>query len=214
MRYQYFFKMLIFKNNIYNRKEKGLTRHSPTSDSEYDELFDPHHLLAVVLEEESCVLDFLGRQPLKYWPEDSKKFYPHVGKIGGRAIFQSLIIILQEGLDDPTNWHKMNTYHFCFIYDVLIRFGFNYNHDNVDERINLLPEIKGKALQVDSFIKDYFFNTVFLLDEDKYNSLSREEKLKLGYNCPCQFAVINALAPTKKEMELESSPSYPYSIYV
>ena len=52
------------------------------------------------------------------------------------------------------------------------------------------------------------------MSEDKYNALTREEKLEMNYDCPCQFAVINALAPTKKEMELQSSQSYPYSIYV
>jgi hypothetical protein len=36
----------------------------------------------------------------------------------------------------------------------------------------------------------------------------------MGYDCPCQFAVINGLAPTKKEMELQIFQGYPYSIYV
>ena len=78
----------------------------------------------------------------------------------------------------------------------------------------MLPEIKGKSLQIKSFLKDYFFNTVFLMDKEQYNSLSREEKIEMGYGSPSQFAVINGLAPTKNEMELQSSQSYPYSIYV
>ena len=183
----------------------GLTRHSSSPDIEYDELFNPHHLLAIALDEEKNLLDFLERQSLEYWPEDSKKFYPHAHKIGSRSVFRSLQSILNEGLDNSTNWYKMNTYHFCFLYDVLVRFAFNYNHDSLKERLNSLPEIKGKLLQIESFLKDYFFNTVFLMHEDKYNSLTREEKLELGYDCPCQFAVINALAPTKKEMELQLS---------
>ena len=206
--------MLTFSSNIYDRQEMGLTRHSSTPDIEYDELFNPLHFLAVALDEEHDVLNFLERQPLEYWPEDSKKFYPHAYKIGSRSIFSSLRRILKDGLDDRTIWYKMNTYHFCFLYDVLIRFAFNYNHDSIKERLNSLPEIKGKPLQIQSFLKDYFFNTVFLIDADKYNSLTREEKLEIGYDCPCQFAVINSLAPTKKEMELQSSRSYPYSIYV
>ena len=40
----------------------GLTRHSPTPDIEYDELFNPLHLLEVVLDEENDVLEFLERQ--------------------------------------------------------------------------------------------------------------------------------------------------------
>ena len=206
--------MLVFKNNIYDRHEMGITRYSSTPDIEYDELFNPLNLLTVALEEEKGVLGFLERQPQEYWPEDSKKFYPHAHKIGSRSVIRSLLLILKNGLDNRTTWYKMNTYHFCFLYDVLVRFAFNYNHDNSKERINSLPEIKGKPLQIESFLKDCFFNTVFLMDEDKYNSLTREEKLEFGYNCPCQFGVINALAPTKKEMELVSSRSYPYSIYV
>ena len=206
--------MLIFKSNIYDRQEIGFTRHSSTPDIEYDELFNPFHLLAVSLDEERCVLDFLERQPLEYWPEDSRKFYPQAYKIGGRSVFRSLQCILNDGLLDRKTWFKMNTYHFCFLYDILMRFAFNYNHDCIKERLNSLPEIKGKPLQIESFVKDYFFNTIFLMNEDKYNSLTREEKLEMGYDCPCQFAVINALIPTKREMELQSSPSYPYSIYV
>ena len=206
--------MLVFKNNIYDRQEMGLTRHSSTPDIEYDELFNPLSLLMVALEEENGVLDFLERQPIEYWPEDSKKFYPYAYKIGSRSIFRSLLLILKNGLHNRATWYKMNTYHFCFLYDVLVRFAFNYNHDNTEGRIDILPEIKGKPLQIESFMKDYFFNTVFLMNKDQYNSLSREEKIEMGYGSPSQFAVINGLAPTKNEMELRSSQSYPYSIYV
>jgi len=72
----------------------------------------------------------------------------------------------------------------------------------------------GKPFQIELFIKDYFFNTVFLLNDDQYNSLTRDEKIKLGYDCPFQFAVVNGLIPTKNEIKLKSSPDYPYSIYV
>jgi len=108
----------------------------------------------------------------------------------------------------------MNTYHFCFLYDVLVRFSFNYNHDNKEGRLANLPELAGKTFQIELFINEYFFNTVFLLKDEQYNSLTREKKVKLGYDCPFQFAVINGLTPTKEEMELQSSSDYPYSIYV
>ena len=206
--------MLVFKNNIYDQRELHLTSPSPTPYLEYNKLFDPLHFISEALEEESDVLDFLERQPLEYWPEDSNKFYPHAHKIGSRSILSTIRHILKEGLDDRTIWYTMNTYHFCFLYDVLVRYAFNYNHDSQKERLNSLPEIKGKPLKIELFIKDHFFNTIFLMSEDKYNALTREEKLEMKYDCPCQFAVINALAPTKKEMELQSSQSYPYSIYV
>ena len=206
--------MLIFKNSIYNRQETSLGRHSPISNIDYDELFDPENLLSVSLNEEIAVIDFLERQPKEYWSQDSKKFYPNSYKMGSYSIFDNLLNILKNGLNDAGAWHKMNTYHFCFLYDVLLRFAFNYNHDNTKGRLDTLPGLKGKSLQIESFVKDYFFNTVFLLNEDQYNSLTREKKIELGYDCPFQFAVINGLAPTKGEMELQSSSDYPYSIYV
>ena len=57
--------MLIFKSNIHDRQEKGFTRQSSIPDIEYDELFNPLHLLVVMLDEEIGVLDFLERQPLE-----------------------------------------------------------------------------------------------------------------------------------------------------
>jgi hypothetical protein len=38
--------------------------------------------------------------------------------------------------------------------------------------------------------------------------------LKMGCKCPRQFGVNNGLTPTREEMELQSSRSYPYFIYV
>ena len=72
----------------------------------------------------------------------------------------------------------------------------------------------GSIFFINLYIFLEFFNTVFLLKDDKYNSLTREKKIELGYDCPFQFAVINGLTPTKEEMELQSSSNYPYSIYV
>jgi hypothetical protein len=206
--------MLIFKKNICSRQQISPNGYSSNFDIEVNELFDPRALLSVALEEETDVISFLKRQPTEYWPQDSKKFYPIAHKIGNYTIFDNLLDILKSGLDDQVTWQQMNTFHFCFLYDVLIRFAFNYNHDNAEGRFAVLSELKGKPFQFELFIKDYFFNTVFLLDEDRYNSLTREEKIKLGYGCPHQFAVINGLTPTKNEMELQPSPDYPYSIYV
>ena len=205
--------MLIFKKNIYDRQEFSPDGHSPSPDIEYDELFDPLNLLAVALNEESDVISFLKRQHTEYWHQDSKKFYPRAHKIGSYGIFDNLIHILKGGLDNRDDWQVMNTYHFCFLYDVLIRFAFNYNHDNKEGRLANLVELEGKPFQFELFIKNYFFNTVFLLNDDQYNSLTREEKIKLGYDCPFQFAVVNGLIPTKNEIKLQSSPDYPYSIY-
>jgi len=206
--------MLIFKNCIYSPQEIGPKLHPQVSEIEHSQLFDPHKVLTVALTEEKDVIDFLERQPKEYWTQDSKKFYPYSHKMGSYFIFNNLLSILKDGLDDLSTWHTMNTYHFCFLYDVILRFSFNYNHDNEKGRLAALPELKNKPFKIELFIKNYFFNTVFLLNEDQYNSLTREKKTELGYDCPFQFAVINGLTPTKNEMELQSSSDYPYSIYV
>jgi hypothetical protein len=206
--------MLIFKNSIYNLQEIGPKQPSLISDIRHNKLFDPRKVLNVALNEEKDVIDFLERQPKEYWPQDSEKFYPYSHKTGNYFIFNDLLKILKEGLNDLSAWHTMNTYHFCFLYDVLLRFSFNYNHDNEKGRLDTLPELKNKPFKIELFLNDYFFNTVFLLNEDQYNSLTREKKVELGYDCPFQFAVINGLTPTKEEMELQSSSDYPYSIYV
>ncbi len=192
----------------------GLTTLFPTPDIGYDEWFNPPHLIEVALEEEDELIDFLERQPKKYWAQDLKRFYPRAHRVGGFSVFRNLQRVLTIGLENQTTWYHMNTYHFCFLYDVLVRFAFNYNQDNRKGRLDALPELKGKPLHLESFVNDYFFNMAFLMDADKYNSLTHEEKLKMGFKCPCQFGVINGLTPTREEMELQSSRSYPYSIYV
>jgi len=206
--------MLIFKNNIHDRQEMGLTTLSPTPDIEYDARFNPLHLIEVALKEDDELFDFLERQPKEYWAQDLKRFYPRAHKVGGLPVFRNLQRVLTIGLENQTTWYHMNTYHFCFLYDVLVRFAFNYNQEHREGRLDALPELKGKPLHLESFVNDYFFNVAFLMDEDKYNSLTREEKLERGYKCPCQFGVINGLPPTREEMELQSSRSYPYLIYV
>ena len=108
----------------------------------------------------------------------------------------------------------MNSYHFSFLYDVLIRFTFNYNHDNDKERINYLPELEAQPLYFENFISNYFFDCNFKTNEDHFNSLSSKQKRDSGYDCPYLFGVINGLTPTREEMALKNSQDFPYSIYV
>ena len=206
--------MLIFRNNIYDQQEVNPNRHLSCSDIEGRKISNPYNFLSVALREEFDVISFLQRQPTEYWAQDSKKFYPRSHKMGNYSTFIDILNILIDGLENRKTWQTMNTYHFCFLYDVLVRFSFNYNHDNKKGRLESLPELKGKPFRIEMFIKDYFFNTVFLLNEDQYNSLTRPEKIKLGYDCPLQFAVINGLFPTNYEIKLQPSSNYPYSIYV
>ncbi len=206
--------MLIFKNNIYDLSDLSLPGRTPSPDPEYDRRFDPKNLIRTALDEDLETLDFIERQYPEYRKMDLQKFYPRSGRIGDLNILRDLLQIIKDGLDEPSTWYHMNTYHFCFLYDVLIRFSFNYNHDNREERLRALPELDGKPLFFELFVKDYFFNTDFLVDEDQFNDLSAQEKASKGYDFPCLFGVINGLLPTREEMKLEASTDYPYSIYV
>jgi hypothetical protein len=206
--------MLIFKNNIYDLKETGFAGFARSPDPDYDTWFDPRHFVETALSEEDEIFAFINKQPQEYWNEDTQKFYPRASHTGSLNILEKILKILQKGLANKKAWYHMNTYHFCFLYDVLARHAFNYNHDNREERLNSLPELKGKPIQIELFVRNYFYNTVFLLDEDKFDSLSREEKLKRGFDDPCQFGVVHGLIPTEEEMALKESTDYPYSIYV
>ncbi|MBI4382444.1 MAG: hypothetical protein HY579_00240 [Nitrospinae bacterium] len=205
--------MLIFRNNIYEKKS-GPPTAAPKQPIEYHEWFDPFNFFKAVLEEEGGVVNIIKRQQREFWNEDCQKFYPHAHKIGPLPVLDKIRRVLQNGLEDKSTWHSMNTYHFCLLYDICARHAFNYNHDNREERTKIFPELRGEPLHFDLLVKDYFFNTVFLMDEDSFNALSPEEKQKKGFTCPCQFGVVNGLLPTTEEMSLKETRDYPYTIYV
>ena len=204
--------MLTFKNNIYDTTSPGKLIQYP--DSYYNTYFDPHHFVEVALKQEEDVLSFVERQPREYWREDFKQFYPHTGRANSLYALKEILRILQSGLNEKSCWQHMNIFHFCFLYDVLVRFSFNYNHDNLQEKLSCLPELKGKPIYLGVFINNYFFNKLFLVDPEHFNSLESEDKIKLGYDVPHLFAVINGLTPTREEIDLKNSKDYPYTVFV
>jgi hypothetical protein len=204
--------MLAFKNNIYDIVSPGRPSLSP--DSDYNLNFDPRHFIEVALNQDEEVLSFIERQPKLYWREDFQQFYPHAGRINSLHSLTEILRILRHGLNDLSCWHHMNSYHFCYIYDVLVRFSFNYNHDSLQEKLSYLPKLKGASIFLGSFITHYFFNRAFLVEPDHFNSLDHQKKLQLGYDCPHLFGVINGLTPTREEMALRESKDYPYTVFV
>lgn len=208
--------MLIFKKNIYEKDNFSLYPAGKAAHfiPEYHQEFTPYHYIKAALGEEEGLFETLSRQLVEYQQEDTKKFFPSAHKIGSMCVIKTIVRILWKGLIGQKAWYYMNTYHFCVLYDVLYRFAYNYNLDSRVERLKALPELKGAPLPFDLFISDYFFNTVFLMDMDKYNSMTRKEKKRRKFSCPCQFGVINGLVPTREEMELQKAKDYPYTIYV
>jgi len=204
--------MLIFKNNIYEEKDIHRAKIYPSL-GEFDK-FEPISLVRQSIEEEFDLIAFIKRLPKDYWEEEIKKFFPVSYKIGGIKIIEKILRILKDGLDDSTNWYHMNTYHFCVLYDSLHRQFKTYNEDAPAERLKSFPDLKGNTIHFDWFFKCYFFNTVFLLHEEKYNSLGDEQKKELGFTCPHQFGVINGLTPVPEEIVLKEAKDYPYIINV
>ena len=176
--------------------------------------FDPIHLFQVALKEEKEVISFIERQSSAFYREDLLQFYPYSGKVGSLYYIKQIYEILERGLENLALWQHMNSYHFSFLYDVLIRFIFNYNHDMDKERINCLPELKAQPIYLENFLENYFFDSNFNTDQDYFNSLTHKQKRDLGYNCPYLFGVINGLAPTPQEIALKDSQDFPYSIHV
>jgi len=208
--------MLIFQKNIYEKNDADVNLLDDAAHyiPEYHLSFDARHFIEAALQDEESLTETLRKQPGDFLAEETHRFFPNTHKVGGLAVIESLLRILRQGLACEADWYHMNTYHFCLLYDVLFRYAYNYNRDSPAEKRKALPSLRGALLPFDLFVKDYFFNTVFLLDREVYNSLTAEEKRKRGFLCPCQFAVINGLTPTREEMELQKSRDYPYTLYV
>ena len=148
--------MLILKNNIYEPYNLNKPNVSVTPDADYNQRFDPRRFIEVALTEEKEILSFIERQPQPYWREDLLQFYPHAGKANSLTYLKEIRQILKTGLKKSSIWQYMNSYHFSFLYDVLVRFAFNYNHDNDEERLNCLPEMEARPIYFENFISNYF----------------------------------------------------------
>ena len=206
--------MLVFKNNIYEPYNLSKPNIIGTPDANYNQLFDPRQFIEVALKEDKEILFFIEKQPQLYWRDDLLQFYPHAGKTNSLIYLKEIREILLVGLQEPSLWQHMNSYHFSFLYDVLVRFTFNYNHDNDEDRLSYLPELEAQPIHFENFISNYFFDRDFMTDESHFNSLTHEQKYPQGYDRPSLFGVINGLIPTREEMALKESKDFPYSIYV
>jgi hypothetical protein len=208
--------MLIFKKNINYADYSILSGSSHLEEIPNVEapFFNPAQYIKLALEEDETLLSMVAKQPITFHNEDLRRFYPKAHKFSNLSTTQQLIQNLYAGLDCETPWYRMNTYHFSILYDTLFRFTYNYNRDPVTERKDALPDLDGNPISFNRFVKEYFFNTVFLLTADQFNNISPDEKKRKGYCCHCQFGAINGLLPTREEMELTESKDYPYTIYV
>ena len=92
--------MLVFKNNIYEPLRTNNPNVVITPNTDYNERFDPHHLIKVALHEEKEVICFIDRQPQLYWRKDLLQFYPHAGKTNSLNYINQISQLLEEGLEN------------------------------------------------------------------------------------------------------------------
>ena len=88
---------------------------------------------------------------------------------------------------DRNNWHILNAYHQTYLFDSLNGTFEDYSYSEPQQRMEIFPELKGSAIDFERFLENYFFGTAFLMDPDRFNNMSPEEKKRFNLNDPCLF---------------------------
>jgi len=104
----------------------------------------------------------------------------------------------------------MNAYQYCYLYDSLSAVVQDYSYSELDQRINMYPELMGADIDFNDFLNKYFFDTAFLIDPDRYNEMTKTSKQESGFVDPFLFGVINRLLPTKEEIQLTKLEGNPF----
>lgn len=223
--------MLVFKTNIYYHPldtQNGASPHRPYGG---DEAPQPvaFHLIHKALEAGCEVVEELNRLDSTAAFERLKVLFPHATRFGGLSVLATLSGNLREGLVDTRRWQLMNCYHFCYLYDALQEMVEDYSYGNATRRCELIPELHGDSLNFNHFLNQYFFHTAFLIAPKRFNSMSPEERRRLGKldhayfgavlppdnpglpEDPTLSKVINATPPQPEDLELVETPGDPYA---
>ena len=131
---------------------------------------------------------------------------PHASRFGNLKTLNFLSKRILEGLINPNVWLKINSYHFCYLYDTLSGYIEDYCYSNETERKKLIPELEGKSIDFNWFLNTYFFHTAFLIDPERFFNIEITRKEWLEEWSPYLFNVINALSPSEEEMLLIKYP--------
>ena len=196
--------MLIFKKNIYEASE---SIHPENMD---DQFFDPHNFVSHSLLTDREIFFGLKQLPKREAGERAKTLFPHASLFGSVSLLNNFSRFLLEGLINRNNWHTLNAYHQTYLFDSLHGTFEDYSYSESQQRMEVFPELKGLAIDFERFLENYFFGTAFLMDPDRFNNMSPEEKKRLNLNDPCLFSVINRLTPTEEESRLQTTIATPY----
>jgi hypothetical protein len=194
--------MLIFKKNIYE----------PTSDPEnsLNQELDPYDFIFHSLVTDREIFFGLNQLPEGEELERFKILFPHASLFGTVSMLNDFSRRLFEGLIDRSIWYSLNAYHLTYIFDSLHGTYEDYSYSEPKQRMEIFPELDGAAIDFDNFLENYFFNTAFLMDAERFNNMGSEEKKSLKLTDPCLFGVINQLIPAEEESRLQTKTEMPY----
>jgi len=196
--------MLIFKKNIYAISEFS---HPENID---DQGLDPYNFIFQSLMTDREIFFGLNQLPESEGLERAKTLFPHASLFGNISLLNNFSRCLFEGLIDRKEWHTLNAYHLTYLFDSLHGTYEDYSYSDDQQRMEIFPELNGKDINFDHFLENYFFGTAFLMDAERFNEMTPEQKKSLNLTDPCLFGVINQLAPTKEESVLQTTTATPY----
>jgi len=189
--------MLVLKKNIY--ENFGIASLTPSSNPN----LDPYNFIFKTLVSDRDL--FLGLEQVDQEEGDQrfKIFFPNASRFGTVNIVNLISKRLLESLVIPDKWFQLNAYHFCYLYDSLYGFTEEYSYESPEKRQTMFPELNGESIDLNDFMDNYFLDTSFLIDPDRFNSMDSQEKKDLGLIDPCLFGVINRLVPAEEEIGLK-----------
>ena len=196
--------MLIFKKNIYAISEFS---HPENID---DQGLDPYNFIFQSLMTDREIFFGLNQLPESEGLERAKTLFPHASLFGNISLLNNFSRSLFEGLIDRKVWHTLNAYHLTYLFDSLHGTYEDYSYSDDQQRMEIFPELNGKDINFDHFLENYFFGTAFLMDAERFNKMTPEQKKSLNLTDPCLFGVVNQLTPTKEESVLQTTTAIPY----
>ena len=197
--------MLIFKNNIYE------INNSSNPENEVQQKLDPYDFILRSLTTDREIFHGLQQLPQQESQDHLKTLFPHASRFGSVSLMNTFSRLLLEGLVNRNQWHSMNAYHMTYLFDSLHGTYEEYSYLEPRERKEMFPELKGDIIDFDHFLENYFFGTAFLMNAERYNNMSPEEKKRLKLTDPCLFGVVNRLIPDDEETRFNTSSETPYS---
>jgi len=189
--------MLVLKKNIY--ENFGTDSLTPSSNPN----LDPYNFIFKTLVSDRDL--FLGLEQVDQEEGDQrfKIFFPNASRFGTLKVVNVISKRLLESLVIPDKWFQLNAYHFCYLYDSLYGFTEEYSYETPEKRQSMFPELHGESIDLNDFMDNYFLDTSFLIDPDRFNNMNAQEKKDLGLIDTCLFGVINRLVPSDEEIGLK-----------